>query len=241
MPVNGTDILNAVIIAFYAIAFLPALYVCLKHGWKRQLGWLEIVILAVVRIVGAVLGIVALHSNPVNQSLVATSVILSSIGLRFLFGALLGVIRRVHQGSSAKRPSDRFLHSPQIPLLVAVILSIIGGIKMSNAATINELNSGKDFLKGGAVLFLLCFLLLAATIAFILLKAGSVRAGEMRLVYACLAAPPFLLVRVIYSLALAFAPSRSSLFNFTQPDVIVQALSKFTLVVFLLTSWRNGD
>jgi len=79
------------------IFYLPALfitsYVAYKHGFGRQAGWIFLLLLALVRIIGSICEIVSVSSP--SQSVITAFVILSSVGLSPLILAMLGLLKRV--------------------------------------------------------------------------------------------------------------------------------------------------
>ena len=91
--VSPREILDIVELAFYAPALLLAVYVVFKHGHGRQLGWIYLAVLAVIRIVGGSTGIVVI-SHP-SQGLTEATTIASTIGLSPLLLAMLGLLKRV--------------------------------------------------------------------------------------------------------------------------------------------------
>ena len=78
---------------FYVPAFFVALWVAFRHGFNRRAGWLFLVILSLVRIVGWSCQLAA-QTNP-SIGLKEAAIILSSVGLSPLILAMLGLLSRV--------------------------------------------------------------------------------------------------------------------------------------------------
>jgi hypothetical protein len=83
------------ILVFYVIGLPIAVYVCIRHGFVRQLGWLYLVLLPVARILGAALQIAAENTNPPSVGLYTAAAILNSVGLVPLLLCLMGLVQRV--------------------------------------------------------------------------------------------------------------------------------------------------
>jgi len=83
------------VLAFYVIGLPVAIFVCLRHGFGRQLGWLYLILLPVARIIGASLQIAAENVTPVSVGLFTGAAIMNSIGLVPLLLCLMGLLKRV--------------------------------------------------------------------------------------------------------------------------------------------------
>jgi hypothetical protein len=239
MGLSSRTILNIVELVYYGPALLLALWIINKHGMGRQSGWIYLAILAVVRIVGAATGIAA-NSNP-SQGLIETSDIAYSVGLSPLFLAWLGVIKRVNEGMHVHSIPPRLINLVHLPIIAGLILGIIGGMKLfdTNPASVN---TGITYTKIAIILFILTLIALAAITAFTLMRIRHVMDGEKRLVFACLAVIPFLLVRIIYSIIVDFDRS-STIFSFLSTRtaaVVVQGVMsvamEFIVVLIFLTA-----
>jgi len=83
------------ILAFYAIGLPIALYVCIRHGFRRRLGWFYLILLPVIRIIGAGMEIAAETTTRPNTGLYTGAAILNSIGLVPLLLCLMAIVKRV--------------------------------------------------------------------------------------------------------------------------------------------------
>ena len=81
-------------VAVYVVFIIPAIYVCIRHGFVRQLGWLYLVIFCGLRIAAGIMGI-EYAKHPLSRSDATWSAILGSIGLSPLLLAEIGLLERV--------------------------------------------------------------------------------------------------------------------------------------------------
>lgn len=77
-------------LAFYAIASVPSIYCLVKHGKVGLLGWLYVLIMCGIRIVGNGL---AYHALSTNGEPDQAAIIINGIGLSPLLLAALGILR----------------------------------------------------------------------------------------------------------------------------------------------------
>jgi hypothetical protein len=92
--ITSTEGLAIAVIIYYAIALPLSIKICMKHGFGRHAGWLYLLIMPVVRIVGAALTIAATQ-NP-STGLYTAAGVFSAIGLGPLLLALVGIVKRVY-------------------------------------------------------------------------------------------------------------------------------------------------
>lgn len=127
--------------------------------------------------------------------------------------------------SSGKGFAPRLFKFIHTPIVVALVLAIIGGTK-SFDNNIDSQNLGRTLTKVAVLLFLFGLIALA-TVAFVtLFKIGHVVHGERKLVSAAVTSIPFLFVRMVYSIVVAFSSPDSKVFSLvsdTKAAVIVQA------------------
>ena len=90
-PREGLSVANLV---FYIPCLFIAGWVSFRHGFNRQSGWIFILLLALIRIIGSICQIVS-ESSP-GESIDEAWIILSSVGLSPLMLAMLGLLARVY-------------------------------------------------------------------------------------------------------------------------------------------------
>ena len=88
------EILNIIEIVFYAPVLVVSVLVCAKHGFARSGGYFFMLILALLRLIGASTGIASVN-DPTNSSLIVCSLVCSAIGLSPLMLAVLGFQNRL--------------------------------------------------------------------------------------------------------------------------------------------------
>ena len=80
------------------VVFVPVLtamiFVLVRHGFNKQLGWYYLATFSIMRIVGAGFEIAAVK-NPGNKSDIIWATILQSIGIGALILSSLGLLKRV--------------------------------------------------------------------------------------------------------------------------------------------------
>lgn len=86
--------LSVAILIFYIIGLVPAVYVVYKQGPGRHGGWLYLVSLPIVRIVGASAEIAAEQQTNPSSGLITTAAICNGIGLVPLLLVLLSLVQR---------------------------------------------------------------------------------------------------------------------------------------------------
>jgi len=205
---NGVSIAELV---FYFPALAIAIFLAVRHGFRRNAGWLFIIIFCVARIIGPAMQIATIHdSNSVD--LYTGSIILQNIGLSPLMLATLGLLSRCLD--SIHLSHHTFLNSMwlrliELVILVALILGIVGGVDASN----DFVNSGAFVLgtlsKVAVGLFIACFIAIVIITIVASLSISHAEAGEKRLLLAVALSLPFILCRLVYSSITTFAHLKS--------------------------------
>ncbi|KAK0825627.1 hypothetical protein LTR73_006781 [Friedmanniomyces endolithicus] len=214
--------LAAAELAFFAPALLIGLYIVFRHGFTRQMGWVYIVILSILRIVGASATLNMAATNIASTALLETAAITSAVGTAPLLLALMGFLERINTGMEHKgvsRLAFRLLH---LVSLAALVVAIIGGIdRMDSNAS--QVSTGQKLSETASMLFLGVYLALAGIALFGVANVRWILAGEKVLMRACVLAIPVLAVRIAYSIASAFA-NAGSVFYFGSVNAIVLVL-----------------
>ena len=92
--VTSREALEIVELVYYVPVFFATIFVLVKHGFRKQLGWIYLAILGLLRIVGSSAGLASAH-NPNNENLLETYIICFTVGLSPLILCLLGMTTRV--------------------------------------------------------------------------------------------------------------------------------------------------
>jgi hypothetical protein len=106
-----------------------------------------------------------------------------------------------------------------IPCILALVLVIIGGVDLSSDST-SEQSTGKTFSKAGVMIFLAAFLFLISIALIMVPHTKNAPTCERRILYAVLAAIPFLAVRFVYTIIASF--SNLSQFNIRTGSPVIQ-------------------
>ncbi|GAM83349.1 hypothetical protein ANO11243_013360 [Dothideomycetidae sp. 11243] len=236
------EILDIIELIFYVPVLFVAGYVCLKHGFQRSAGYLFLVILALLRLIGASTGIASAH-NPDNTDLLTTTIICSSVGLSPLLLTLIGFTQRIHNNASGNPPiPPRFLRLVSIPIIAALILSIVAGTD-SFSSKPSDRSTAHTYAKAASLLYLVSLVLIAGILALTLATRARLQKTDTKLLYAGLVALPFLAIRVLFSILTAFDYKDSATFSVitdTTRAVVVQAimsvLMEFIVVVVYLVA-----
>jgi len=203
--VTKSEIVDIVEIVYFGPALVASAFVCVRHGFSRESGWLLLVILSLVRLIGASTGIAA-TKNPTNSGLIACSLIMSGIGSTLLVAALTGIVNRIDSGSGQSHLTPRMRRMVQLAGLAAVVLGIVGGTKIASSDP-NDRSEGYTYTKAAIILVLVQYLATVAILSFSALNMRFILAGDRTLFFCASIAVPFVLVRVIYSICSAFNPT----------------------------------
>ncbi|KAH9921456.1 uncharacterized protein B0H18DRAFT_956651 [Fomitopsis serialis] len=229
------DIAVAEIVMYLPVLFVSGSLVA-KHGITRRAGWIFLLILSIVRIVGGATQVAA-EQNPSNITLDIVSYTLTSAGVSPLLLATIGFLATVCQRTLSDDPLiSRGLRIMSLICTIALILAIVGGVDIGNAKTAADLNKGADLRHAGAILFAVLF----GSIFLLHMRCWSEMSNIMKarrtLLKSISLALPFLLVRVVYTVLSAFAPSTQSI---SASGVVSSTTSDSTLAKFSATtgSW----
>jgi len=215
-----SEVLDIIELIYFVPALPLTVYIAYKHGFSREAGWFLLIILSLVRVLGASTGIAATISP--STGLIETSYVMSGIGSTLLVAALTGIVNRINDGTGRSPLSPRQMKLLQLISLAAVVLSIVGGTDIASSSS-NTQASGHTFSKVATILILVQFLATAGIAALVFVSFRYVNAGDKRLFLFALAAMPFVLVRVIYSICSAF-DYHSSNFSLTSTTIAAVVL-----------------
>lgn len=226
-------------IAFFSPALIVSAFVVFRHGFSRQLGWIYLVLLSLLRIIGASCILYMVTQNKYTQGLSETAEITSSIGTAPLLLAIIGFMGRVNESLVPEgRISFIFFRGFQLMALAALIIAIVGGIDANDNPASSSFHTGHELREAASILFLVLYLCEVVLVSLLFRHRNEVATGENRLVLSALLALPFICVRVIYTVLLAFTTDRSSVFYFENVNVYVEAFMQFcmeAIVVLIFT------
>jgi len=144
--------------------------------------------------------------------------------------------------SNAHPLADRVFRVAHVVALVALILAIVAGVKQSKFSDSDAIATSVSLRKATAVLLLALIIVLALATAFFASRIRSVLDGDRLLVYAAAASLPFLLIREIDIMLVAF--SSSSVFHGLHQNVYVLAFMAYLMeycaaVIFVTAGLRT--
>jgi len=214
---GGISILQLI---FYAPSLLAAIFLCVKHGFGRNSGWIYLAIFTLVRVIGACCEL-ATYSNE-SKNLYEWTGILESVGLSPLLLATLGFLSRAADSVNA-RVSGRFsfgaLHFKAIQVLITVglILAIVGGT--NSTITPDGQIKFDSTSKIGIILFIVAYVAVVLVTGHTFFNTSTADQDDRRLVVAVALALPLILIRLIYSILSLFSHSRD--FNMLGGKVVI--------------------
>lgn len=94
MRLDSRGDVSIVELVIYSPLLVAAAFLCQRHGFKHSSGWVFILILCIIRIIGSACNLVT-YSAP-STSLYQTVFILDSIGISPLLFATLGLLTRMY-------------------------------------------------------------------------------------------------------------------------------------------------
>jgi hypothetical protein len=212
-------------LCIYAPIFPLIFIIVLRHGFKRQSGWIYLAIFCIVRIAGAALKILS-SEHPLSIDDAEWAAILQSVGLSPLLLATMGLLKRVtdlvttrvrSEGTniamkgtvgkignliagraSAASLRSRIIQLSRVPIVIGLVFCIVGGTDRG------DVKKGTTFTKVGIVIFLVFYIVLAILVAVTARDVSNAPRGEKRLYWVIVAAIPFLGVRLLWSLIAVF-------------------------------------
>ncbi|TCD65520.1 hypothetical protein EIP91_002528 [Steccherinum ochraceum] len=240
-----------------AIIYIPILcmsaILVARHGFKRRAGWVFLLILSLVRIVGGGIHVASeLQSDP-NKTLVTIFTILEGVGLSPLMLATLGFLSTVGQGLTDSRRLFQGLHVLGILSSVALILTVVGGINLGDAKTQDDVDSATKYRHIGGILFLVLFVLVTLLHGYFWSLKNQILVHRRTLLAGISTVLPFLFIRTMYGVLSAFSPasvpgttsSHNSLSKFSsstgswQIYLVVSCLPELvTVLIYLVVGTR---
>ncbi|KAI0080066.1 hypothetical protein K474DRAFT_1705077 [Panus rudis PR-1116 ss-1] len=206
MALDARGILSLVEIIIYLPVLFAGVVITLRHGFQRRAGWLFLLILAIIRIVGGSIHIAAEQSNPPNKTLFTVSLILESAGVSPLLLATLGFLSTITDHAFPDGRLARPLRLLGVLAIVALALTIAGGTQASNATPQNP-TAGLTLRHVGGILYMALYAALVLLHGYLWAARQNIMMHRRKLLVGVSAALPFLFVRVLYSVLSAFSPT----------------------------------
>ncbi|KAK9365637.1 hypothetical protein V1509DRAFT_632625 [Lipomyces kononenkoae] len=196
-------------IVVYAIFLVISIFNCVRHGFKRQDGWIFLAIFCILRIVASVLVIVVETSSNPSVGLIVAELTVSNIALTPLHMAALGFLTtcaRLTFDDVVPQNLAYLLRIVRLALIAAIVLGIVSASELSS----NSLSgTGHDLQKASVLLITAVFAFL--TVFSLYLLGFTKPVGHSRMLTLALTVTlPFLFVRVLYSILSVFLYSSAN-------------------------------
>nr|OQO27180.1 hypothetical protein B0A51_04440 [Rachicladosporium sp. CCFEE 5018] len=225
---DGKGILAIIETAFFSPILLLSIFLCLRHGFRRESGWFYMLLLSLLRLIGSACLLYAETNHSTNKDLQTTYFICNSVGTAPLLLLALFQLMRINTGMQDSGLPRRVFRPVQLVSLVALIVAIVGSTDFGSSNP-KDASQGATMSKVAAALFFVVYLAVVAITLLTLSRASHVLSAEHKLLYACVVALPFLLVRLVYTLAVGFSSSKTSPFYRFDISMWVQALMQFAM------------
>ena len=232
---NGLAIAEIVI---YAPLVVLSFALCIRHSFRIFVGWIFLFIFCAIRIVGPALQLARIN-NPNNIAFYTAPIELFAVGQVVLLYTTIGLLARVANAINQVRHISikaLYIHLLRIPLIAGIILVIIGGI-VSASTWISTGKYPVDRLtKIGTIIIVAAFAVIVLVALGFTRRRAEVERPDVVLFNAILLSMPFLLIRLVYSLLIAFVDN--AVFNPLNSNAAAQgflAVLVEAIVVILYT------
>ncbi|KAL5518692.1 hypothetical protein ACEPAH_375 [Sanghuangporus vaninii] len=202
--------ISVALLAIYPFIFILALILTVRHGFKRQAGWLFLLLFSTAKIAGAILHIVAELQSAPSKGLFIAAFAIEGAGLAPLLECTLSFVgaagsRIIETHAIVTRARLRIVH---LLITGAAVMFIIGATDATSDDA-SERSTGSTLRKVGGILFLVAFLAIVSCIVVFWSAQFELLKYQKILLKGISCAVPFLAVRVLYSILSSFSPSSS--------------------------------
>lgn len=200
MTLSNLNDLSIVELIGYTPACLCSTFLCIRHGFGLNKGWIFLLIFFPYTHRWGFLG--AGYDPLTNISATTTSAtLLSSIGLSPLLLTTLGLLNRACK--SINKEHHALIQSIHIsllrlPIIIALVLIIIGSDNSANYLTRYGTYPVQHITQIGIVILFAVFAVVVLITGIFMLNISHAEPGEQRLIYAIATSIPFILIRLIY-------------------------------------------
>ncbi|KAJ9265292.1 hypothetical protein DTO195F2_1904 [Paecilomyces variotii] len=184
-------------IIVYVPVGLFCIYNNIRHGFRREAGWIYLTVFCIIKIAGSIMAIEIEQGKDTNMTTTAT--ILNTVALSPLLNASLSFLNvGLDKSQSSLRHVSMALKPLHLLIILGLGLSVVGGINRTKTSQ-NSLDDGARELQGAAAVFALVWVLMVVACAVYLTNLRQLQHFARKLVLSVATALPFVLVRVIYS------------------------------------------
>ncbi|KAI1752406.1 hypothetical protein F4782DRAFT_501720 [Xylaria castorea] len=206
MGLTTHNIISIVQIIFFIPFLAIAIFLCIRHGFGHNAGWILLIIFSLARLIGASLQLATI-AQPKNISLYIGVLTLQSIGLSNFIILMFAMLNRALESIEKARSTvlyPRILQYVQLLVLISLILGAVGSSTTSYGET--GVYKVSTLSQAGVGLTIAEFGLLVLATVVVGLNVSYAEPGEKRIVLAVALSLPFLFVRVLYSAIGTFQP-----------------------------------
>ncbi|UKZ68487.1 uncharacterized protein TrAtP1_009520 [Trichoderma atroviride] len=235
MTLDSHGKLAVVEVIIYVPIGLFCVYNNIRHGFRRDVGWIYLTIFSIIKIAGSVMTIQI--ENGTNTSMATTATILNTVALSPLLNASLCFLNvGLDKAHSFARHVTKALKLVHILIIAGLILSITGGISRTKTAQ-DSLDAGARELQLASIVFAVVWVLVAIACLMYIKNLHYVQSAAKKLVLSVAMALPFLLVRIVYSALNAINLDTSSSHGHTMKFNPVLGSWRLYLVLGLATEF----
>ncbi|KAH9945606.1 hypothetical protein B0H21DRAFT_709309 [Amylocystis lapponica] len=212
MALDKRGFISASEVVVYVPILIIGVVLVLRHGFSKKAGWLYLVILSVMRIVGGVTHILSETTDKNNITLKVVYGICEGSGTSPLLLATMGFLQAAASGAL----DNHFITTKGVKLAglvatVGLILAIMGGVKTGNASTESDLNEGVKLRRIGTALFVVVYAFDVLFNVLLWSERSRLLLNRRKFLTRITFALPFLSVRILYSVLSAFAPTEETI------------------------------
>ncbi|KAG6989855.1 hypothetical protein G7Y79_00062g093330 [Physcia stellaris] len=234
MAVGYRQGVSIAVLIYYVPALAIAIFLSIRHGFRRASGWRFMIVFTLARVLGSCLELATI-SQPRNYSLYIGYATLINIALSPLELVAYGLMSRVITSINRSKNTivtPRHMRLAELLITVGLILSIVGGVNAGTDFSKTGVYKTQTLSKVGLALLIAAFGILCAITAVLSQSIRHAEEGEKRILFAVAASLPFLLVRLIYSILAVFAKEKSfSLYNGNVTILLCVALLEEAVIV----------
>ncbi|KAK7694242.1 hypothetical protein QCA50_001422 [Cerrena zonata] len=190
----------------YTPIFVTSGFLIFRHGFRRNAGWIYLLILSIVRIAGGSIRLASELGNPHNETLKIVFDNLEAAGVSQLLLATVGFLHTIAQHAFGSKMTH-LLQLFDLISTISLVLLIIGETKITGAdGDQSKLDAGITLKHTGDTIFLALYVLIVITHGIYWLRRQEIMKNRRKLLLGISIALPFLAVRVVYSVLSSYAP-----------------------------------
>jgi hypothetical protein len=243
MGLSSHDGLAIAEIVIYSPLVVLSFALCIRHSFRVFVGWLFLLIFCAIRIAGPALQLANIN-NPKTVAFHTTPIELFAVGQVVLLYTALGLLARVADGINNIRNTGikgLYFQLLRLPLIAGIVLVIIGTVT-SASTWISSGNYPIDRLtKIGTIIIVVAFAVLVLMALVFVPHRAEAEYPEALLFDTILASLPLILIRLIYSLLIAFVDDAA--FNPLDGNAVAQGLlavaeEAIVVILYVIVGFR---